>query len=96
MQQSGDQSGFAAVRMPDYSYVTDLTSLIRFHLFSPFAAMLISEDKSRAGCLSSAKPKQNRSIAGGIATQAFDMAAPAIVARESKSRSFDSAALRPG
>ena len=33
MQQSGDQSGFAAVRMPDYSYITDLTSLVRFHGF---------------------------------------------------------------
>jgi hypothetical protein len=32
MQQSGNQSSFAAVRMPHYSYVTDLTSLVRFHL----------------------------------------------------------------
>jgi len=31
MQQSGDQGGFATVRMPHYSYVTDLTSLVRFH-----------------------------------------------------------------
>ena len=31
MQQSGDQRGFATVRMPHYSYVADLTSLIRFH-----------------------------------------------------------------
>ena len=31
MQQSGDQSGLAAVRMPHYSYVADLTSLVRFH-----------------------------------------------------------------
>ena len=34
MQQSGDQGGFAAVRMPHYSYVADLTSLVRFHGFS--------------------------------------------------------------
>jgi len=34
MQQSGNQSGFAAVRMPHYSYVTDLTSLVRFMVFS--------------------------------------------------------------
>jgi hypothetical protein len=31
MQQRGNQSGLAAVRMPDYSYVADLTSLVRFH-----------------------------------------------------------------
>jgi hypothetical protein len=31
MQQSGNHGGFAAVRMPHYSYVADLTSLIRFH-----------------------------------------------------------------
>jgi hypothetical protein len=31
MQQSGDQGGFATVRMPHYSYVADLTSLVRFH-----------------------------------------------------------------
>ena len=31
MQQSGDQSGFATVRMPHYSHVADLTSLVRFH-----------------------------------------------------------------
>jgi hypothetical protein len=31
MQQSGDQRGFATVRMPHYSYVADLTSLVRFH-----------------------------------------------------------------
>ena len=31
MQQSGDEGGFAAVRMPHYSYVADLTSLVRFH-----------------------------------------------------------------
>jgi hypothetical protein len=31
MQQSGDEGGFATVRMPDYSYVADLTSLIGFH-----------------------------------------------------------------
>ena len=31
MQQSGDKGGFAAVRMPHYSYVADLTSLVRFH-----------------------------------------------------------------
>jgi hypothetical protein len=31
MQQSGDQGGLATVRMPHYSYVADLTSLIRFH-----------------------------------------------------------------
>ena len=40
MQQSGNQCGFAAVRMPHYSYVTDLTSLVRFHFPPPvvFAA----------------------------------------------------------
>ena len=31
MQQSGNKSGFAAVCMPHYSYVADLTSLVRFH-----------------------------------------------------------------
>ena len=31
MQQSGDEGGFAAVRMPHYSYVADLTSLVGFH-----------------------------------------------------------------
>ncbi len=31
MQQSGNEGGFAAVRMPHYSYVADLTSLVRFH-----------------------------------------------------------------
>jgi hypothetical protein len=31
MQQSSNQGGFAAVRMPHYSYVADLTSLVRFH-----------------------------------------------------------------
>ena len=31
MQQRGNQCGFAAVRMPHYSYVADLTSLVRFH-----------------------------------------------------------------
>ena len=31
MQQSGDEGGLAAVRMPHYSYVADLTSLVRFH-----------------------------------------------------------------
>ena len=35
MQQSGNQRGFSAVRMPYYSYVTDLTSLVGFHLFLP-------------------------------------------------------------
>ena len=35
MQQSGDQGGLAAVRMPHYSYVADLTSLVRFHWVSP-------------------------------------------------------------
>ena len=35
MQQSGNQGGFATVRMPHYSYVADLTSLVRFHGFSP-------------------------------------------------------------
>ncbi len=34
MQQGGDQGGLAAVRMPHYSYVADLTSLVRFHGFS--------------------------------------------------------------
>src|SRR5271157_6358096 len=33
MQQSGDQGGLATVRMPHYSYVADLTSLVRFHGF---------------------------------------------------------------
>ena len=32
MQQSGDQSGFATVRMPHYSHVADLTSLVGFHI----------------------------------------------------------------
>jgi hypothetical protein len=32
MQHGGDQGGFTAVRMPHYSYVADLTSLVRFHL----------------------------------------------------------------
>ena len=32
MQQSGNQGGLAAVRMPHYSYVADLTSLVRFHV----------------------------------------------------------------
>ena len=31
MQQSGNEGGFAAVRMPHYSDVADLTSLVRFH-----------------------------------------------------------------
>ena len=31
MQQSGNKGGFAAVCMPHYSYVADLTSLVRFH-----------------------------------------------------------------
>ena len=31
MQQSGNEGGFAAVRMPHYSYIADLTSLVRFH-----------------------------------------------------------------
>jgi hypothetical protein len=31
MQQRGNQCGFAAMRMPHYSYVADLTSLIGFH-----------------------------------------------------------------
>ena len=35
MQQSGNQGGLAAVRMPHYSYVADLTSLVRFHSLSP-------------------------------------------------------------
>ena len=33
MQQRGNQGGLAAVRMPHYSYVADLTSLVRFHGF---------------------------------------------------------------
>ena len=33
MQQSGNKGGFAAVCMPHYSYVADLTSLVRFHVF---------------------------------------------------------------
>ena len=32
MQQSGNQRRLAAMRMPHYSYVADLTSLIRFHV----------------------------------------------------------------
>src|SRR3954465_11730508 len=36
MQQSGDQCGLAAVRMPHYSYVADLTSLVRFHFYPRF------------------------------------------------------------
>ena len=31
MQHGGNERGFAAVRMPHYSYVADLTSLVRFH-----------------------------------------------------------------
>src|SRR5208283_3931705 len=31
MQQSGNKCGFAALRMPHYSDVADLTSLVRFH-----------------------------------------------------------------
>jgi hypothetical protein len=31
MQQGGNEGGFAALRMPHYSYVADLTSLVRFH-----------------------------------------------------------------
>ena len=31
MQQSGNEGGFAAVSMPHYSDIADLTSLIRFH-----------------------------------------------------------------
>jgi hypothetical protein len=31
MQQSGNYGGFTAVRMPHYSYVADLTSLVGFH-----------------------------------------------------------------
>ncbi len=33
MQQRGNHGGFAAVRMPHYSYVADLTSLVGFHGF---------------------------------------------------------------
>jgi hypothetical protein len=32
MQQTGNQRGFAALRMPHYSYVADLTSLVGFHV----------------------------------------------------------------
>src|SRR6185437_8728961 len=35
MQQSGDEGGFAALCMPHYSYVADLTSLVSFHDASP-------------------------------------------------------------
>src|SRR6185437_3215641 len=35
MQQSGDEGGFAALCMPHYSYVADLTSLVGFHDASP-------------------------------------------------------------
>jgi hypothetical protein len=31
MQQSGNEGGFAAVSMPHYSDIADLTSLVRFH-----------------------------------------------------------------
>jgi hypothetical protein len=31
MQQSGHKRGFTAVRMPCYSYIADLTSLVRLH-----------------------------------------------------------------
>jgi hypothetical protein len=31
MQQSGNEGGFAAVSMPHYSDISDLTSLVRFH-----------------------------------------------------------------
>ena len=33
MQHGGDQGGFAAVRMPHYSHVADLTSRVGFHGF---------------------------------------------------------------
>src|ERR1700676_2779693 len=39
MQQSGNQGGLAAVRMPHYSYVADLTSLVHFHFSSPLPAV---------------------------------------------------------
>ena len=35
MQQGGDQGGLAAVRMPHYSHVADLTSLVCFQWVSP-------------------------------------------------------------
>ncbi len=36
MQQRGNQRRFAALSMPHYSYVADLTSLVRFHRVSPW------------------------------------------------------------
>ena len=44
MQQSGNECGFAAVSMPHYSDVSDLTSLVRFHGF------LLDADKRTAWC----------------------------------------------
>src|SRR4051794_37669990 len=44
MQQSGDQGGLAAVRMPDYSYVADLTSLVRFHVSPCFGLGLLGAE----------------------------------------------------
>src|SRR5579883_1123986 len=35
MQQSGDERGLSAVRMPHYSYVADLTSRIGLHKQTP-------------------------------------------------------------
>ncbi len=40
MQQGGNQGGLAGVRMPHYSYVSDLTSLVRFHGFPRFGLEL--------------------------------------------------------
>jgi hypothetical protein len=47
MQQSGNQGGLAAVRMPHYSYVADLTSLVRFHGVLLGASIVL--DKKNAG-----------------------------------------------
>src|SRR5271165_4084757 len=43
MQQSGDDGGFAAVRMPHYSYVADLTSLVRFHGWFSLCVRMMAE-----------------------------------------------------
>ena len=68
MQQSGNQGGFAAVRMPHYSYVADLTSLVRFHGFLLDDASFGWRDAGMAD------PQVRVSARLG---QAFDCAAPA-------------------
>jgi len=47
MQQSGNQRGLPAVRMPHYSYVADLTSLVGFH--SRLLVQQIGRDPRKAG-----------------------------------------------